>query len=47
MTFKLVIKSALVSAALAAAVGVAFAMWADKGPKLLMAMVENGLAWCF
>ena len=32
---------------LAAATGLAFASWIDKGAGIFMAMVESGLAWCF
>ncbi|MBX3580564.1 MAG: hypothetical protein KF810_01525 [Rhizobiaceae bacterium] len=31
----------------AAATGLAFALWIDKGASILMATVEAGLAWCF
>lgn len=34
-------------AALAAGSGVVFAMWAQQGPEIFLAVVENGLAWCF
>jgi len=34
-------------ALLAAATGVAFASWIDKGAGIFMATVESGLAWCF
>lgn len=34
-------------ALLAAATGVAFASWIDKGAGIFMATVEAGLAWCF
>ncbi|MDQ2634223.1 MAG: hypothetical protein M3Y78_10860 [Pseudomonadota bacterium] len=33
-------------AALAAATGLAFASWIDKGAGIFMATVEAGLAWC-
>ncbi len=32
---------------LAAATGLAFAAWLDKGAGIFMAMIESGLAWCF
>ena len=32
---------------LAAATGLAFASWIDKGAGIFMATVEAGLAWCF
>ncbi|HEY6633552.1 MAG TPA: hypothetical protein VIZ90_19025 [Rhizobiaceae bacterium] len=34
-------------ALLAAATGVAFASWIDKGAGIFMATAEAGLAWCF
>ena len=34
-------------ALLAAATGLAFASWIDKGAGIFMATVEAGLAWCF
>lgn len=34
-------------AVLAAASGIAFASWIDKGAAIFMAMAETGLAWCF
>ena len=40
-------KIALGVALLAAATGLAFASWIDKGAGIFMAMVEAGLAWCF
>jgi hypothetical protein len=40
-------KIALGVALLAAASGLAFASWIDKGAGIFMAMVESGLAWCF
>ena len=40
-------KIALGVAVLAAATGLAFASWIDKGAGIFMAMVEAGLAWCF
>ena len=40
-------KIALGVALLAAATGVAFASWIDKGAGIFMATVEAGLAWCF
>lgn len=33
--------------ALAGGTGLAFAGWIDHGPRLLMALAETGLAWCF
>jgi hypothetical protein len=39
-------KIALGVAALAAATGLAFASWLDKGAAIFMATVEAGLAWC-
>ncbi|MEO9612392.1 MAG: hypothetical protein ABJG86_10740 [Nitratireductor sp.] len=41
------IQASLLVAALAAGSGVVFAMWAQQGPKIFLAVVENGLAWCF
>lgn len=38
---------ALGVALLAAATGLAFASWMDKGAGIFMAMIESGLAWCF
>lgn len=38
---------ALAALALAAAAGMAFAGWMDHAPAILMALGENGLAWCF
>ena len=38
---------ALGAAAVAAVSGIAFAAWLDQGAKILMSMVETGLAWCF
>ena len=40
-------KIALGVALLAAATGLAFASWIDKGAGIFMATVEAGLAWCF
>lgn len=34
-------------ALLAAATGLAFAFWIDKGAGIFLATVEAGLAWCF
>ncbi len=42
-----VAKIALGVALLAAATGLAFASWIDKGAGIFMATVEAGLAWCF
>jgi hypothetical protein len=42
-----VAKIALGVALLAAATGLAFASWLDKGAAIFMATVEAGLAWCF
>jgi len=42
-----VAKIALGVALLAAATGLAFASWIDKGAAIFMATVEAGLAWCF
>ena len=42
-----VAKVALGVAAFAAATGLAFAYWIDKGAAIFMATVEAGLAWCF
>jgi hypothetical protein len=41
-----VAKIALGVALLAAATGLAFASWIDKGAGIFMATVEAGLAWC-
>ena len=38
---------ALAVAALAATTGLAFASWLDNGARMLMALTESGLAWCF
>ena len=40
-------KVTLGEALLAAATGLAFASWIDKGAGIFMATVEAGLAWCF
>ena len=40
-------KIAVGVALLAAATGLAFASWIDKGAGIFMATVEAGLAWCF
>ncbi len=40
-------KIALGVTLLAAATGLAFASWIDKGAGIFMATVEAGLAWCF
>ncbi len=42
-----VAKIALGVGALAAATGLAFASWIDKGAGIFMATIESGLAWCF
>jgi hypothetical protein len=42
-----VAKVAIGVVALAAATGLAFASWLDKGAAIFMATVETGLAWCF
>jgi len=42
-----VAKIALGVALLAAATGLAFASWLDKGAAIFMATVEAGIAWCF
>lgn len=42
-----VTKIALGVPLLAAATGLAFASWIDKGAAIFMATVEAGLAWCF
>lgn len=47
MPAAMVAKIALGVALLAAATGLAFASWADKGAAIFMATVETGLAWCF
>ncbi|WP_187971001.1 hypothetical protein [Aquibium microcysteis] len=39
--------SATILAALAAATGVAFAAWGEKGPAMFMVLAEGGLSWCF
>jgi hypothetical protein len=41
------VKIGLGLAVLAAASGVAFASWVDKGAAIFMTMAETGLAWCF
>lgn len=33
--------------ALAAGTGLAFAGWVEHAPGIFMALVEQGLAWCF
>ncbi|WP_157015812.1 hypothetical protein [Mesorhizobium xinjiangense] len=47
MTLKLAIKSVSTVVVLAGLSGIAFAMWAENGPRVLMAMAETGLSWCF
>jgi hypothetical protein len=42
-----VAKIALGVMLLAAATGLAFASWIDKGAGIFLATVEAGLAWCF
>lgn len=27
--------------------GLGFALWSQNGPRMFMALVESGLAWCF
>lgn len=34
-------------ALLGAVAGIGFALWSQHGPRMFMAMIENGLAWCF
>lgn len=31
----------------AAALGLAFALWAENGAAMFVTLVESGLAWCF
>lgn len=38
---------ALGLAAFAAATGLAFASWLDKGAGIFMSLVEAGMSWCF
>ena len=38
---------ALTALALAAATGVAFSAWLEKGAAIFMTYAEAGLAWCF
>ncbi|MEJ6784357.1 hypothetical protein [Aminobacter sp. Piv2-1] len=33
--------------AFAAATGLAFASWLDKGAGIFMSLVEAGMSWCF
>lgn len=33
--------------AAAAATGLSFALWIDKGPGIFMALVDSGMSWCF
>ena len=47
MSVSTVAKVTLGLALLAAATGLAFASWIDKGAGIFMATVESGLAWCF
>jgi len=47
MPVSTIAKVVLGAALLAAATGLAFASWMDKGAGIFMAMIENGLAWCF
>ena len=47
MPVSTVAKIALGAALLAAATGLAFSAWIDKGADIFMATVEAGLAWCF
>ncbi len=47
MPVSTVAKVALGVAVLAAATGLAFASWVDKGAGIFMATIESGLAWCF
>ena len=34
-------------AVLGAIAGIGFALWSQNGPRMLMALMESGLAWCF
>jgi hypothetical protein len=47
MLTRTAVKIAAGVALLAAATGLAFASWIDKGAGIFMATVEAGLAWCF
>lgn len=47
MTIRLGLRLSMLAAALAAATGAAFALWAEHGPRMFMALVESGLSWCF
>lgn len=47
MPLSTVAKLVLGVALLAAATGLVFAAWVDKGAGIFMAMIQNGLAWCF
>lgn len=47
LTASALAKIGLGLAILAAASGIAFASWVDKGAAIFMAMAESGLAWCF
>lgn len=38
---------AATAVALSALTGVGFAMWTRYGDRMFMAIVENGLAWCY
>ena len=38
---------AAVVAVLGAIAGIGFALWSQNGPRMLMALMESGLAWCF
>lgn len=38
---------ALVAGLLSAAAGLAFAGWMDHAPAIFVALVEQGMAWCF
>ncbi len=47
MPVSTVAKVVVCAALLAAASGLAFASWMNNGAGIFMAMIENGLAWCF
>ena len=34
-------------ALLGAVAGIGFALWSQNGPRMFMALMESGLAWCF
>ncbi|QIS94655.1 hypothetical protein FQ775_23945 [Nitratireductor mangrovi] len=47
MTIRPALQATILVAGFAGLAGIVFAMWADKGPQMFLALVETGLAWCF